>query len=321
MRNPLARTRWPLATALLSLALAALAGPLQARTVYNDKGLRVEETDIGFQDYQEGKRRNASQYTLTYQRQPLCGKGVKLGERFLPADDPRRARDYFCGPAKAINAHGVLAFVTRTSGHGNLLYLDVGGGNLRINDIAVQKEGDGDSIGGLVFLDAGEPGWTRYENGWYETTLIRHEPFQVVKLGRGRLLDIDNGVAFLLVPRGQEVQTVKPASVGQTANGTPVVIAAELRQRPTALRFRAVDVNSGRELASVAAPDVCLEAPTMDFWGNGGATSAQVPYTELAAWRARNLVYVAGAKPSLRLAAANELRPAANCQREWQPAR
>ncbi|MCB7212879.1 hypothetical protein, partial [Lactiplantibacillus plantarum] len=85
MRNPLARPRWFLAPALLSLALATMAGPLQARTVYNDKGLRVEETDIGFQDYQEGRRRNASQYTLTYQRQPLCGKGVKLGERFLPA--------------------------------------------------------------------------------------------------------------------------------------------------------------------------------------------------------------------------------------------
>lgn len=321
MHNPLACLRPPMAAAVMSLALAALAGPLQARTLYNDKGLRVEETDIGFQDYQEGRRRNASQYTLAYQRQPLCGKGVKLGERFLPAGDPRRARDYFCGPAKPINPHGLLAFVTRTSGHGNLLYLDVGGGDLRITDIPVQKEGDGDSIGGQVFLDAGEPGWTRYENGWYETTLIRHEPFQAVRLGPGRLLDIDNGVAFLLVPRGQEVQTVKPASVGQTANGTPVVIAAELRQRPTPVRFRAVDLATGRELASVAAGDACLDAPSMDFWGTGSASSAQVPYAELAVWRSRNLVYVGGAKPSLRLAAANELRPLANCRRDWQPAR
>ena len=321
MRHPLICPRTPCAAVLLSLSLAAMAGPSQARTIYNDKGLRVEETDIGFQDYLEGRRRNASQYTLAYQRQPLCGKGVKLGERFLPADDPRRARDYFCGPAKAINAHGVLAFVTRTSGHGNLLYLDVGGGDLRITDIPVQKEGAGDSIGGQVFLDAGLPGWTRYENGWYETTLIRHEPFQAVRLGRGRLLDIDNGVAFLLVPRDQEVQTVKPASLGQTANGTPVVIPAELRQRPTPLRFRAVELETGRELASVAARDACLDAPSMDFWGTGGASSAQVPYAELAVWRARNLVYAAGARPSLRLAAANELRPAANCRTDWQPAR
>lgn len=318
MRNPQICPRPLLAAALVALALA---GPLQARTVYNEKGLRVEETDIGFRDYLEGKRRNASQYTLTYQRQPLCGKGVKLGERFLPPGDPRRARDYFCGPAKAINGHGVLAFVTRTAGHGNLLYLDVGGGDLRITDIPVQKEGDGDGIGGLVFLNAGVPGWTRYENGGYETTLIRHEPFQAVKLGRGRLLDIDNGVAFLLVPRDQEVQTVKPASVGQTANGTPLVIAAALRQRPTPVRFRAVDLATGRELASVAARDACLDAPSMDFWGTGGASSAQVPFAELAVWRARNLVYVAGAKPALRLAAANELRPVANCQRDWRPAR
>ncbi|WP_249292989.1 hypothetical protein, partial [Achromobacter ruhlandii] len=229
MRHPLC-PRTPCAAVLLSLSLAAMAGPSQARTIYNDKGLRVEETDIGFQDYQEGRRRNASQYTLAYQRQPLCGKGVKLGERFLPAGDPRRARDYFCGPAKAINAHGVLAFVTRTSGHGNLLYLDVGGGDLRITDIPVQKEGDGDSIGGQVCLDAGEPGWTRYENGWYETTLIRHEPFQAVRLGPGRLLDIDHGVALLLVPRDQAVQTAPPASLGQTADGKP------LAPRPPATR-------------------------------------------------------------------------------------
>ena len=142
-----------------------------------------------------------------------------------------------------------------------------------------------------------------------------------MRLGPGRLLDIDNGVAFLLVPRGQEVQTVKPASLGQTANGTPVVIAAELRQRPTPVRFRAVDLATGRELASVAAGDACLDAPSMDFWGTGRASSAQVPYAELAVWRSRNLVYVAGAKPSLRLAAANELRPLANCRRDWQPAR
>ena len=97
--------------------------------------------------------------------------------------------------------------------------------------------------------------------------------------------------------------------------------AAELRQRPTPVRFRAVDLATGRELASVAAGDACLDAPSMDFWGTGSASSAQVPYAELAVWRSRNLVYVAGAKPSLRLAAANELRPLANCRRDWQPAR
>lgn len=321
MRDPLLCPRSAWIATLLASTLAAIAAPSQAGTLFNRNGLRVEQTGIGFQDYQEGRRRNASQYTLAYQRQPLCGKGVKLGERFLPAGDARRARDYFCGPAKAINAHGVLAFVTRTAGHGNLLYLDVSGPDLRITDIPVHKEGDGDSIGGLAFLDAGEPGWTRYENGWYETTLIRHEPFQAVRLGRGRLLDIDNGVAFLLVPRGQEVQTVKPASVGQTANGTPVVIAAELRQRPTPLRFRAVELATGRELASVASGDACLDAPSMDFRGTGAASSARVAYAGLAVWRSRNLVYAAGARPSLRLAAANELRPVANCRADWQPAR
>ncbi|KAJ8135124.1 hypothetical protein OY671_011663, partial [Metschnikowia pulcherrima] len=79
MRNPSARPRWFSAPASLSSASAAMAGPSPARTIYNDKGSRVEETDIGFQDYQEGRRRNASQYTSTYQRQPLCGKGVKSG--------------------------------------------------------------------------------------------------------------------------------------------------------------------------------------------------------------------------------------------------
>lgn len=304
---------------LLGLAAAPASLPMHAAVIYDNHGLVVETADSSRSDWNTGQRQNTRRTTITFNGKPLCGPDV--GALLYPdGQDRAAARAFFCaGPARALETDAVLAYFTSSSAREVLAHLQVVGGTLRVNRVALSDKPDRNQPNGTRFEDARLPGWTRVNTAWNETVMIRHAPLKALNLGRGQLLDIDNDVAYLAIPPGRDAVVVEPAKRVKDAHGYLQYVPEITKFVDTPLAFRAVRMADGRELARLDFKDVCLTLPAIQFNRPDAASTlsskVDVAFDEAPAWRARTLQLVQGpGRATLRLQPGVTLPVKPNCK-------
>ncbi|EHK66785.1 hypothetical protein [Achromobacter arsenitoxydans] len=273
----------------MAFALSLFAAPAGAAVIYDSHGLVVDVATGSRSDWNTGQRQHTRSTTITFQGKALCGKDV--GALLYPDGKEPAARAFFCpGPARALETDAVLAFFNSSSASGVLAHLQVVNGALRVQRVALSDKPQRDRVGGTRFEDARQPGWTRVDSAWNETVMIRHAPLKALNLGAGKLLDVQDGVAFLAVPPGSDVVVVKPARLVTNAQGYKQLDPEIIRHVPVPLAFRAVRMNDGRELARLDFKDVCLRLPAIEFNRPDPRSSfsgkPDVAFDDVPAWRA-----------------------------------
>ncbi len=276
----------------IAFLLSILAAPAGAAVIFDSQGLVVDVTQGSRNDWNTGQRQATRATTITYQGKKLCGADV--GALLYPDSKEPAARAFFCaGPARALETDAVLAFFNSSSARSVLAHLQVINGVLRVQRVALSDKPDRDRVGGTLFGDARMPGWTRVESAWNETVMIRHAPLKALNLGPGKLLDVQDGVAYLAVPPGSDVVVVEPAKTVKDAHGYNQYVPEITRFVPVPLAFRAVRMSDGRELARLDFKDVCLRLPAIQFDRPDPlrTTSAtpDVSFDDVPAWRAASL--------------------------------
>ncbi|MCD9028617.1 hypothetical protein LDO26_10405 [Luteimonas sp. BDR2-5] len=273
--------------ALALLVVASLHSPAAAAArIYDRDGLTVDT------HRRRGNDRyliaESTRYDVRHRRKPVCGSDIAT---LLYPDGPEwRWRDFYC-PSQVLVA-GDHLLVMFSSGNARIpAFVDASGGTLRLERMPVSMTPRRDALSSLRDHRMRVPGWSRLVTGWYDTVLIQHAPLQVVLLGEGHLLDIDAGIAWLVVEPSMRVANRQPDRIGHTADGVAVVLAGETMRVPTPLAFRAVRVKDGQELARLELDDPCLTVPRLEIDSNGfGRRIPQdapvVPFDAVPGWRA-----------------------------------
>ncbi len=290
----------------LAFLFCMLAAPAGAAVVYDNHGLVVEAANGSRNDWNTGQRQTTRSTTITYQGKPLCGKDV--GALLYPGRQRIEARAFFCAStAKALETDAVLAYFTSSSANTVLAHLRVVDGALRVNRLSLSTDPDRDRISVTRFEDARQPGWTRVYTSWNETVMIRHAPLAALNLGRGKLLDVADGVAYLAVPPGRDVVEIEPTKRIKDADGYLQIVPAITKFVDTPLAFRAVRMSDGHELARLDFKDTCLRLPAIQFDRpdalSRSSAAPEVAFDEVPAWRASTLqlTQAQGGRAALRL--------------------
>lgn len=303
---------------IMAFLLGMLAAPAGAAVLYDNHGLVVDVAAGTRNDWNTGQRQNTRQTTITFQGNKLCGPDV--GKLLYPGGKEIAARAFFCaGNAKALETDAVLAYFTSSSARTVLAHLQVIGGALRVNRLALSANPDRDSIHATRFEASRLPGWTRVETAWNETVLIRHAPLKALNLGAGKLLDVDGDVAYLAVPPGRDVVVVQPATRVKDAYGYLQYVPEVTKFVDTPLAFRAVRLSDGRELARLDFKDTCLTLPAIEFNQPDplypSSARHDVAFDDVPAWRARTLQLAQGqGRATLRLQPGVALPAKGNCK-------
>lgn len=313
MRHVLRLARPFLSPRVAAAALAATLGTAQAAALFDAGGLRIEAARQNQRDVNTGQHQTFTITAATFNGEPLCGPGGTLA-RYLQGDgaSPPASRYYCQSPVLPLGPDSVLMFF-RDSSRSFLARLEARDGRLRAERLRMAQDDDRDTVETRRLLDARQPGWSRVQTDWNETVLIRHAPFQVLRLGAGKLLDIDGDTAFLMSAPGEVVVRQEPNRLVQGPGGASYVEQGKVITRKTPLTFRAVRIHDGIELARLEVKDPCAQAPRLDLEGRSSANSEQVAYADVPAWRARTLSYVPGRNARLLLAPGATLIRAPGC--------
>lgn len=300
---------------------AFLAAGAVADVLYDKDGLVVTRASESRRDWNTGQSQSFSTSAIRFRGKALCGTDV--GALLYPdGAEPAGRSSFFCpGPVRVL-ARGVLAYFNSSSGAGSqLAHLAVVDGALRVQRIALSDTPARDRVHGTRFMDARMPGWTRVESAWGETVLIRHDPFQAVRLGEGRLLDLAPDAAFLVALPRQEVASREPDRIVEAPDGSTGIAYGRVVTKPTPLAFRAVRWSDGRELARLEIADPCVVLPDLEFEPSGTGRQSgidRIAYEDVPAWRQRLLMYLqpSAGKASLRLQPGQALPRKPGCGRD-----
>lgn len=302
---------------LAAFALGLLAAPAGAAVIYDNHGLVVETAAGSRNDWNTGQRQATRGTTITYRGAALCGKDV--GPLLYPTGNDVAARAFFCaGTAKALETDAVLAYFTSSSASTALAHLQVANGALRVTRLSLSSDPQRDRIATTRFEDARLPGWTRVYTSWSETVMIRHAPLTALNIGRGKLLDVADGVAYLAIPPGRDAVEVEPTRYVTDVHGYRQIVPAITQFVPTPLAFRAVRMSDGRELARLDIQDACVGLPAIQFdrpdaQSRPGA-APEIAYDDVPAWRAATLQLTqAQGRAALRLQPAAALPRKPGC--------
>jgi hypothetical protein len=276
--------------ALLLSVLAMACPPLSAGqpsqsspSLCSDTGLQVSRRQRRGSHYFAMSA--STQVEVRFRGRKLCGTDI---DALLhpDGDEPSRARMWCPVAAQALPGQGALVFFSSASAPGPVLaHLCARDGALvatRIDAATIDTANeartdtptspDRNRFYSPRLLDARMPGWTRVETAWYDTILIAHSPLRIVRLGQGRLLDIEHGIAWLIV----DIDKVSP----------------DMAARDRRAHVRAVSLDDGRSVASLALPG-CAGIPPMQLDGNDAVavprTSGRLAFNDVAPWRRQHL--------------------------------
>ncbi|WP_024890724.1 hypothetical protein [Luteimonas huabeiensis] len=279
------------ASLLLGAVAALLSGgcdKVARQTLYDRDGLVATRIERRYHDWSTGTDRTAVGYKIRFRGEALCGERLT---RLLYADAPERAPyvPRHCPvAAEAAGRAGLLAFLDVSSiGDPRLARLYVDRGELVVERLLDERP---ERLHSGRFLPPRIDGWSRIATPAGDTLMIAHDPLRIVDLGRGELLDIEDGTA-LLIDRWRP-----PAGVAAT--------------------FHAVRLADGTRLASLEMPAPCLALPDLQLDEPrarlpAAQGRARIDFDEVPAWRRTVLSW----RPD-----AAELTPAMPCDRAGRAA-
>lgn len=306
--------------AAVGLALLALSAPPPAHSavVFSRDQLTAQRTvsragPLARRLHPAGGGGSSVGWNVAWRGEDLCGRWV--GALLFPDQHTRHDRFYCPSQVAVLGSDALLVLFSQDD---ILARVSTRGGALTVQRIDVSPEPRRNTIRHLA-LHPVDAGTSRLVTAWHDTLLLRHAPFAVVSLGEGHLIDIDAGVAWLVIEPTTDTEPLRPDRMGIDAQGTPTIVRGETRSVRTPLAFRAVRADDGRELARLDLDDPCLTVPRLALDSEGFGRhipddAAVVAREALPEWRAATLDLVRTESHSvIALRDAGRLTPVAAC--------